>query len=50
MFIAKLMWGLQASIVDVETAFLYGYLNEEIYMNITEGLNEDQDHCLLLKF
>jgi Reverse transcriptase (RNA-dependent DNA polymerase) len=49
MFIAKLMWGLQASIVDVETAFLYGYLNEEIYMNITEGLNEDQDHCLLLK-
>ena len=47
--IAKLMWGLQASIIDVETAFLHGDLSEEIYMNIPEGMSKGQDHCLLLK-
>jgi Reverse transcriptase (RNA-dependent DNA polymerase) len=36
--IIKLMRGLQASIVDVETVFLYGNLQEEIYMNIPEGM------------
>jgi Reverse transcriptase (RNA-dependent DNA polymerase) len=49
MLIAKFMWELQASFVDVETAFLLGDLSEEIYMNIPEALNEDQDHFLLLK-
>ena len=49
MLIAKLMWGLQASIIDVETAFLHGDLSEEIYMNIPEGMSKGQDHCLLLK-
>jgi Reverse transcriptase (RNA-dependent DNA polymerase) len=49
MLIAKLMGGLQASIVNVETEFLHGDLSEEIYMNIPEGLKEDQEHCLLLK-
>jgi hypothetical protein len=43
------MWGLQASIVDVETAFLQRDLIGVIYMNIPEGLKEDQDHCLLMK-
>jgi hypothetical protein len=42
MLTAKLIWGLQASIVDVETAFLHGDSSEEIYMNIPEGLGEDQ--------
>jgi Reverse transcriptase (RNA-dependent DNA polymerase) len=50
MLISKLMWGLQASIIDEETAFLHRDLSEEIYMNIREGLKEDQGHlmtCLL---
>ena len=43
-----------ADIVDIETAFLYGDLDEEIYMKIPEGLTEflqedfDQDDCFVL--
>jgi Reverse transcriptase (RNA-dependent DNA polymerase) len=44
MLVAKLMWGLQASIVDVETAFLHGDLSQGIYMNVPERLEEDQEH------
>jgi hypothetical protein len=49
MLTAKLFWGLEASIIDFETTFLHGQVTEEIYMNIPEGMNEDQDHCLQLK-
>jgi Reverse transcriptase (RNA-dependent DNA polymerase) len=49
MLIAKLIWNLQAIIVDVETAFLHGDLKEEIYMNVPEGLQHDSNSCLLLK-
>jgi hypothetical protein len=48
MLIAKLIWNLEASIVNVETALLHGELQEEIYMNITEGMSYDSKHCLLL--
>jgi hypothetical protein len=39
MLIAKPVWGLQASIIDVETAFLYGTLSKEIYMNAPNGMD-----------
>jgi hypothetical protein len=49
MLIVKLIWGLQATIIDVETAFLHGNLMEEIYMNIPEGMKNKATDCLRLK-
>jgi hypothetical protein len=46
---SKLLWNLQASIVNVETAFLHGNLQEEIYMNVPKGMSHDDNTCLLLK-
>jgi hypothetical protein len=48
MWIAKLISNLEASIINVETAFLHCELQQEIYMNIPEGMNYDCNHCLLL--
>ena len=48
MLIVKLIWGLQATIVEVEMTFLHGNIQEEIYMNIPEGMNIDSNNCLLL--
>jgi hypothetical protein len=48
MLIAKLIWNLEASIVNVETAFLHGELQEKIYINIPEGMSYDSKNCLLL--
>jgi hypothetical protein len=49
MLLAKLIWNLEASIVDVETAFLHGELQEKIYTNIPEGMSYDYKLCLLLQ-
>jgi Reverse transcriptase (RNA-dependent DNA polymerase) len=49
MLIAKLVWGLQALIIDVETAFLHGILSKEIYMNAPNGMDIEGNKCLRLK-
>ena len=36
-------------LIDVETAFLNGILEEEIYMEIPEGMNLPKTKCLLLQ-
>ena len=38
--VIRMMLQLDAVLVDVETAFLYGVLNEEIYMKVPEGYKE----------
>ena len=40
--------GLSAKIVDVETAFLYGDLEEEIYMDCPEGMARNEGDVLIL--
>ena len=54
MLTRKMVERLKTRIIDVETAFLYGDLEEEIYMNIPEGYVEcgyhvEEDDVLLLQ-
>ena len=43
-----ILFGLSAKIVDVETAFLYGKLDEEIYMECPPGMKSKADEILIL--
>jgi hypothetical protein len=44
MLIAKLVWNMTCTVVDIETAFLYGDLDEEIYMEVPKGLEIEHNN------
>jgi hypothetical protein len=48
MLLAKMMWKLDSYLFDVETAFLLGTLEEEIYMECPKGMDAESYECLLL--
>ena len=43
--ILQILWGLTAVIIDIETAFLHGDLNESIYMLAPKGTNMKPWEC-----
>jgi hypothetical protein len=49
MLIAKLIWNITSTVVNIETAFLHGDLDEEIYMEVPKDLEIKQNKKLMLK-
>ena len=48
MIIAMIIWSMNGKLVDVETAFLYGDLDEEIFMECPDGMRSSRNECLRL--
>ena len=49
MIATMMLMGLKAKIVDIETAFLHGNLEEEIYMDAPEGIGATEDEVVKLE-
>jgi hypothetical protein len=49
MLIVKLVWNMTCSVVDIETAFLHGDLDEENYMEVPKGLAIQENNKLILQ-
>jgi Reverse transcriptase (RNA-dependent DNA polymerase) len=49
LLVLQLALCLKGVIIDIETAILNGELTEEIYMMTPEGLEANEDECVLLK-
>jgi hypothetical protein len=49
MLIAKLVWDMTSTVVEIETAFLHGDLDEEIYMEVPKGIEIEHNKKLMLK-
>ena len=48
LLIEMMVNGLEAMIFDIETAFLLGELDTVIYMDCPQGMDHEEDECLLL--
>jgi hypothetical protein len=49
MLIAKLVWDITCSMVDIETTFIHRDLDEEICMEVPKGLEIEQNKKLMLR-
>jgi hypothetical protein len=49
MLIAKLVWNMTCTVVDIETAFLHGDLDEKICMEVPKGLEIKHNKKLILR-
>jgi hypothetical protein len=49
MLISKLVWDMTSTVVDIETAFLHGNLDKEIYMDVPMGLSIGPNKKFLLR-
>jgi Reverse transcriptase (RNA-dependent DNA polymerase) len=43
------VWNMKLTVVDIETAFLHGNLDEEIYMDAPKGLLMESNKKLILR-